>query len=54
MRDQESRSHWIDSAVLPRQQDGSWKIDRLQSTSVNVEGAMTEDEGYRKAGRKRT
>lgn len=40
MQGEESRFHWIESAVLLRQPDGSWKIDRLQSTPVSVEGAM--------------
>lgn len=32
-----STVHWIESAVLLRQPDGSWKIDRLQSNTVRVE-----------------
>lgn len=40
MQGAESRFHWIESAVLLRQPDGSWKLDRLQSTPVSVEGAM--------------
>ena len=39
---EESRFHWIEAAVLLRQPDGAWKIDRLQSTPVSVEGAMAE------------
>lgn len=39
---EESRFHWIESAVLNRQPDGGWKIDRLQSTPVSIEGAMAE------------
>lgn len=42
MGGQESRFHWIESAVLTRQPDGTWKIDRLQSTPVSVEGVMAE------------
>jgi ketosteroid isomerase-like protein len=42
MTGQESRFHWIESAVVLRQPDGSWKIDRLQSTPVSVEGALAE------------
>lgn len=42
MEGQESRFHWIESAVLTRQPDGAWKIDRLQSTPVRVEGAMAD------------
>ncbi|HUG40693.1 MAG TPA: nuclear transport factor 2 family protein [Longimicrobiales bacterium] len=38
MGGEESRFHWIESAVLQRQPDGAWKIDRLQSTPVSVEG----------------
>ena len=34
---QASTVHWIESAVLLRQPDGSWKIDRLQSNTVRVE-----------------
>ena len=40
MAEQESRFHWIETAILTRQPDGAWKIDRLQSTPVSVEGAM--------------
>ena len=40
MAGQESRFHWIETAILTRQPDGAWKIDRLQSTPVSVEGAM--------------
>jgi len=40
MAGQESRFHWIETAILTRQPDGSWKIDRLQSTPVSIEGAM--------------
>ena len=43
MQGEESRFHWIESAVLQRQPDGSWKIDRLQSTPMSIEGAMAED-----------
>lgn len=42
MEGEESRFHWIESAVLTRDLDGGWKIDRLQSTPVSVEGAMAE------------
>ena len=42
MAGEESRFHWIEAAVLLRQPDGAWKIDRLQSTPVSVEGAMAE------------
>ena len=42
MAGEESRFHWIEAAVLIRQPDGAWKIDRLQSTPVSVEGAMAE------------
>lgn len=42
MQDEESLFHWIESAVLQRQPDGSWKIDRLQSTPVSIEGAIAE------------
>mgnify|MGYP001819532557 CR=1 FL=1 len=45
MAGEESRFHWIESAVVLRQPDGSWKIDRLQSTPVSVEGAMAEGGG---------
>ena len=38
--EQESRFHWIETAILRRQPDGSWRIDRLQSTPVSIEGAM--------------
>lgn len=37
---EESRFHWIETAILTRQPDGAWRIDRLQSTPVSVEGAM--------------
>ena len=40
MAEQESRFHWIETAILRRQPDGSWRIDRLQSTPVSIEGAM--------------
>jgi ketosteroid isomerase-like protein len=40
MAGQETRFHWIETAILTRQPDGSWKIDRLQSTPVSIEGAM--------------
>jgi ketosteroid isomerase-like protein len=40
MAGQESRFHWIETAILTRQPDGSWKIDRLQSTPVSITGAM--------------
>lgn len=40
MAGQESRFHWIETAILTRQPDGTWKIDRLQSTPVSIEGAM--------------
>ncbi len=40
MAGQESRFHWIETAILTRQPDGGWKIDRLQSTPVSIEGAM--------------
>jgi hypothetical protein len=39
---QEAVMRWIESAVVLRQPDGGWKIDRLQSTSVSVEGALAE------------
>lgn len=42
MDGQESRFHWIESAVFTRQPDGTWKIDRLQSNPVSIEGAMAE------------
>lgn len=42
MAGEESRFHWIESAVVLRQPDGGWKIDRLQSTPVSVEGALAE------------
>ena len=42
MAGQESRFHWIETAILTRQPDGAWKIDRLQSTPVSIEGAMAE------------
>ena len=42
MQGEESRFHWLESAVLQRQLDGSWRIDRLQSTPVSIEGAMAE------------
>ena len=44
MAGQESRFHWIESAVLIRQPDGSWKIDRLQSALVSAEGALAGDD----------
>ena len=40
MAGQESRFHWIETAILTRQADSTWKIDRLQSTPVSIEGAM--------------
>lgn len=40
MGGQKSRLHWIETAILMRQPDGGWKIDRLQSTPVSIEGAM--------------
>ena len=40
MAGQETRFHWIETAILTRQPDGTWKIDRLQSTPVSIEGAM--------------
>lgn len=43
MAGEESRFHWIETAILIRQPDGSWRIDRLQSTPVSVEGAMAGD-----------
>ncbi|MGH7480992.1 MAG: YybH family protein [Longimicrobiales bacterium] len=39
---QETRFHWLESAVFTRQPDGSWKIDRLQSNPVSIEGATAE------------
>lgn len=44
MQGQETRFHWLESAVLTRQPDGTLLIDRLQSNPVGIEGAMT-DEG---------
>lgn len=43
MAGEESRFHWIETAILTRQPDGTWKIDRLQSTPVSIEGAMAGD-----------
>lgn len=40
MDGQQTRFHWIESAVFNRDPDSGWKIDRLQSTPVTVEGAM--------------
>ena len=40
MAGQESRFHWIETAILTRDSAGTWKIDRLQSTPVSIEGAM--------------
>lgn len=42
MAGQESRFHWIETAILTRDTAGLWKIDRLQSTPVSIEGAMAE------------
>lgn len=42
MNGEESRFHWIESAVLTRRPAGVWKIDRLQSTPVSIQGAMAE------------
>jgi ketosteroid isomerase-like protein len=39
MAGQKSHFHWIETAILTRQLDGTWKIDRLHSTPVTVEGA---------------
>lgn len=45
MQGEESRFHWIETAVLTRQPDGAWKIDRLQSTPVSIQGAMADHGG---------
>ncbi len=38
----ESRFHWIETAILTPRPGDSWKIDRLHSTVVSIEGAMAE------------
>jgi ketosteroid isomerase-like protein len=40
MDGQESRFHWIETAILTRPPGGTWAIDRLHSTVVSIEGAM--------------
>lgn len=37
MGGEETRFEWLESAVLEREEEG-WKIDRLQSAPVRVEG----------------